>query len=560
MQINRRTLFRCRPRVVTVLVFLITASVLILSNLNVDPEWHSGHVWQKAYGWPLIWHRYVAVSWGYADWRTVGWFYSPGRLAANLTIWTGLLLGASAVSEWLLRRYRPRLRFSLRMLLVVVGAVAALCGGFITARRHADLQDQIIAEAPGAWGGKAVLLRRWGPRWLDLVGADRYRRNIVGFGFPPLSYRLDERGLAILGRLARLPHLEYLGCEVDRFTPDVVAALNALRHLRYLSVEHAVDYTHDDNTQERRRQGCLPPLSKLTRLQQLDLRDVSLDGESLKGLARLKSLSLARTGFDDDAAVGHECLVAIGETCSLEHLDMHGMKIRGDSLAFLSQLGELKSLALSFVSTDGPSLLKHLPPLPRLEMLDLGYCDVSDEDLAYLPTLPRLKALDLSRTLVTAQGLSRLASLKSLEELALDGDMVSPEGLKSLRAHKQLKILHLDRSGFPAYTRFAKLTLDNGKELSVLASHADEFRQELQALRQARPGLVIDAGRWQIERGSLFSNDFTMERDGDWFAPPTWLPKADWPWLTALEQADFKARGGRVSFAAVTWKEETVSF
>lgn len=557
MRSGYRGLSFYRPRALTILASALVVAIVALANLSVDPEWHSGHIWQKAYGWPLIWHRYVAVGWeAMAEWRTVGWFYSPARLAANVAMWAALVVGTSVACEWLLRRYGPRLRFSLRAMLAAVGLVAALCGWFVFAKRRADLQDQVFAQAPRAWGGTAVKFQRWGPRWLDLVGADRYARSIVACGFP-FAIRCTEERDGLLTRLAGLPSLRYLGCDIERFTPGIAATINDMRHLRYLSIERVFDYK---NEKERYRQEYLPPVGELDRLEELHLRNLSLDSKSLVGLPRLKSLSLMELGYYQDAEVAHECLVAIGNATGLEYVDLYGVKIRGESLAHLAALVKLKSLTLSSIRSDAPSLLSHLPRLPRLENLDIRGSSVGDHDLGCLAALPRLRSLGLSNIRITATGVATLASLESLEELALSGDMISPEVLRSLCALNQLKTLRLYRDEKSNYGPFAKVMLDNGKNFSVPERQVEAFRRELRAFRQARPAVVIEADLWRIDQDSLFDETLEDERDADWFPAPAWLPKSDWAWLTASEHAEFQARGGRATFDAASWEGQTVSF
>jgi hypothetical protein len=42
---------------------------------------------------------------------------------------------------------------------------------------RADVQDEVLARVAALEAG-SVKIERWGPRWLNLLGADRYRRTV----------------------------------------------------------------------------------------------------------------------------------------------------------------------------------------------------------------------------------------------------------------------------------------------------------------------------------------------------------------------------------------------
>jgi hypothetical protein len=129
MRAKIRALWRFRPRVLTLIVFLTATAVIALSNLSYD--YTSGAdpgVQYQSYGWPLIWHRIVRKD--AMDLRVIGWYYSLARLAANVVLWLLLLSTLAAGCEWLLRRYRPRPRWRLRTLMAFVAVAAIFCGWY----------------------------------------------------------------------------------------------------------------------------------------------------------------------------------------------------------------------------------------------------------------------------------------------------------------------------------------------------------------------------------------------------------------------------------------------
>ena len=194
----------------------------------------------------------------------------------------------------------------------------------------------------------------------------------------------------------------------------------------------------------------------------------------------------------------------------LEYLELNKLVIASESLAYLDGLIDLKSLTLvgcingdlrdDALDVDDPPLLGRLPTLPELEVLDLEFSAIGDRDLHHLAVLSRLKSLNLARTAVSSAGLAELASQESLEELAvydgMDEVVASTAGLQSLLAVKRLKKLHIERSDstYDGWSRLATLALDNDGTITVPAGEADDYLRALRALRQSKPGIVIDDG------------------------------------------------------------------
>jgi len=138
MRPSFEAVWRFRPRMLTLVLLIFVAATIVLANLSFGTG-SNGSLKHKSYGWPLIWHRYVTDGW-----RTIGWYWSASRLAANLAIWLAMLAATAGVCGWLLRRYQPRFRWSLRTMLAVMGLMAASFAWFATARDRANLQDPII--------------------------------------------------------------------------------------------------------------------------------------------------------------------------------------------------------------------------------------------------------------------------------------------------------------------------------------------------------------------------------------------------------------------------------
>ena len=436
-----------------------------------DASGVQGSYFNISYGWPLLWRQHVL---GRGYWYSVvGEYYSAIRLAGNLAIWLTMLAAPAGLCEWLVRRYRPRVRFSLRTMLAVTGLAAALFAWCAATRNRANVQDPLI-DAIKAHNGN-VWYERWGehlgPKWLDLLGVERYRRRVVGVQliFWGADEDDDEREeQSLLSELKHLPHLRYLSLESNRLTPGIADALSKLRRLESLQID----------------------------LAGLNASSGPMLSRALGGMPRLRTLDFAASLSWTDRGALRNCLAVIGGQRQLERLRLRRLAIEGQELAALAGLENLKLLALEDLPTGpeqflfpDPPLLSHLPALPRLEMLDLTGSLVGDGDLPYVAALPRLKVLTLRATDVTGAGLAQLTPLESLEELTIDEKAESPAACEALLALKRLKTLHLSIAD--------KFLLQSPDELRADAAWRlnEDFAEWLRALavlRESKPRFAID--------------------------------------------------------------------
>lgn len=483
---------RYRPRALTLIVLMAIAGLLVLVNSieeygprNKQPktrlpaaselQFEAGEAgppkgsffFNLSYGWPLVWRQYVIFAWTP---EVVGENCSAGRLAANVAIWLAILATPAGVCEWLMRRCRPRLRFSLRTLLVATVLAAALCAWFATAFNRANVQDRLIVNLNTHEG--RVWGERWGPKWLDQIGAERFCRRILGihvegvhFNEESFATTNDGQRLRLLDDFRRLPDLQYLSLRVDELTPEIIAALGELRRLETLELE----------VQDELRPGMRQTLA-----------------DTLGGMQRLRALSVLGTGgFYEDS---QDCLAAIGSLGQLEHLRLVNWVLDGEDLALLAGLTNLKSLKLEDAVIEpglpdsAPTLLASLPRLEKLEALDLEGSEVVDGDLPYIAWLPRLKSLNLNGVYLNGAALEELTPLESLEELAIDKYVTESAGLKALVELKQLKKLH---SGYFDESTWRSPDVLS-KKLLLSLEEAEACSKAYTALRKANPGLVID--------------------------------------------------------------------
>lgn len=371
MRPRLRAFSRYRPRVLTLVVLFLIAAPITLANFTSEKVYGATlfRGYRGIYGWPLTWHWHdimytppvpVVVSWG----------YSPSRLAGNVALWLLILAVPAGACEWLLRRHRLRLRWSLRTMLAAVAVAALCCAWFATARNRAKLQDSLIAEARGYY----FVVERPGPKWLQFVVPDNFRRRIVGVNMRMTS-KADE---AFVVRLGRLPHLKYLILKVEQLTPAMAAALGNSRQLRWLYIDE------DEPSLE-----SLAALGELTQLEGLYLYGAELTSDNiacLAGLTNLKSL---------------------------------GLQFSCDEGAFsqMPALPQLQAIEVLFTSVSGADL-RGLAVLPRLKALDLKYADFSeDADLGDLASQNSLEELTILGDDVTADWLESLAAVKHLKAL-----------------------------------------------------------------------------------------------------------------------------------------------
>lgn len=487
MRPKLRTLWRYRPRVLTLILLTLLAAPIVPANFSSDlgDSKHLGagfYIRFISYGWPLNWHRYV-LFYTTATVNIVDWQWNAMRLAANLAMWLAMLAPPALACEWALRRYRPRLRCSLRTMLVAIGVLALLCAAIASARRRANLQDPLIAAIHARWG--QVWVDHWGPKWLELVGADRFCWSIIGAEFRTglLKDNAAEDNEEILLRLGALPRLEMLWLA---------------------SIED------------------LPPRM----------------AERVAGMRQLRSLGVGLWGDDEQSARGW--LDAIGRLSQLEHLELEGV-IPDDGLEYLVGLADLKSLSLDTKLYDQPRPLgRHLPVLSRLEFLDLPGTEIDDRDLRHLSAFPRLKSLRLMDSVFTdPDDLSGLRSFPSLEELAIGTPWVSPLGIESLAAIPKLKTLHLHSFPFIEGTPDVDMAIGDQQKVLVPPDDLADYEAALKVLRRLKPGIVID----NAEMNSPWQQPFSAESRVS-VVRPTWLPSAEW--IPGVDRAKFRTEAAKL--------------
>jgi hypothetical protein len=544
----------------TVVALAIILALLVLSNLSFD-KGSNGNFDHKSYGWPLVWHRFVSFDYG----PTIGWYWSASRLAGNVAAWLVMLAATTGGCEWLLRRYRPRFRWSLRTMLAGMGLLAASCAWFAAARDRASLQDEIIKEL--AWHNPGVAVERWGPQWFDLFGVDRFRRRIVVARVHANIRGMDAAQVeALLPRLAGLHELQSLDLDLNQLTHGVPAALSQLPQLKNLRI-HAVWPAAGS---EQISHQCLLAISKMAQLERLELSGMMIKSESLAclgELASLRSLAFAAAKRPDGDTPLLSCVPPLPR---LESLELHGVMVERESLASFGELANLRSLAILGAKTPGDEepLLSSLPPLPRVDTLDLNSSQLCGQDLHRLAALPRLKSLSLGGASFRGDALSELSHLEFVEEVQIgnyrNDEVDLAAQLEALPRMDRLRVVHIsfldDEQHSPGVSYERVLKLDHGDSLTVWYGDVERVRRALDALREAKPGIVVDAGRNDLKWYDWPDESAWSGYDRLPDHNPSWWPACDEPWLTAAKRANFERKGGWARFDAAGWGAEEERF
>ncbi len=128
---------------------------------------------------------------------------------------------------------------------------------------------------------------------------------------------------------------------------------------------------------------------------------------------RLQEISPSEFFSDDSGVVGIGC---DDRTATFELID-NGAKMKrrtADSMIF----------AISFTPEDfNADLLDLVNGLPNIEEIQLGGCDVRDEDLKKIASLNRLQGIGLNDTPITLSGLQQLSQMKGLNLIEYNGQV-----------------------------------------------------------------------------------------------------------------------------------------
>ncbi len=332
------------------------------------------------------------------------------------------------------------------------------CIGTVAGSRLSDA----TAEALQAAGVTHLVLGRYewfADRTLKRVSRLKRLRGLRFYG----GDELTDKGLSYLKSLRRLRVLDvYLDDEV---TQEGMAHLGTLSGLRHLTLDTGYLTA-----------GKLRQLKGMTGLRRLDLyaslseeAKVTWTGSELESLAAMKHL---RTLSLPRALLGDAGLRPLSGCASLEtlkitsnawgHTSTPATLIRGDDVAALQRLGQLRSLRLDECRIAGAAQ-RQFEALPLRE-LRLVRCPISTSMLAAVGRMRTLRNLSLDGTSVTDEQLVHLKPLCNLRRLDLSASSeLTGAGLSHLKGMTGLRTLCLDDC-----TELADVAMAHAGELTGL--------------------------------------------------------------------------------------------
>jgi hypothetical protein len=250
-------------------------------------------------------------------------------------------------------------------------------------------------------------------------------------------------------------------------------------------------------------------LAHLAQLPHLAKLDLSLTRITDRGMQQLKPApSIVELNLYYAEQITDEGMAAVKNWKHLKRVNLRGAKITDTTLEHLSGIETLEAIDAGFAQVTDVGL-DNLISLPNLKELTIGGNKLTDMGLESLRQMPGLTYLDLSgmqRTdsglwsvSLTEFGVEVIAGLRELRELRLGGMAVSArsfEKLKTLTKLERLRLQSCRRVGDDAMAVLA--TYPALKALDVKGTAVTE--KGLTLLRQAKPGLTLLSGAWDLPR------------------------------------------------------------
>ncbi len=277
-----------------------------------------------------------------------------------------------------------------------------LGAGYSTAMNPRTNRPHVAVSIAGNWMGTTADLRLLAD--LDLVSDLHFTDG-------------DESRMERLEVLGELDELELL--TLMPTTAKALAAIGPLKNLTHLFL-YAQGGTSTDLTADE-----FAPVGRLSQLQHLAIRDISLNDAAMRHIGRLRQLDM---------------------------LHLENLKITDTGIEALATLDNLRDLYVSgspwndersVTRVTGAGFAK-LARLPGLEILHLIGPMITDEGLAGVAQLQGLERLYLRDVRnVTATGIEALGNMTRLKEFSLSGSRVHGDDFAPLAQMKDLRILQL---------------------------------------------------------------------------------------------------------------------
>lgn len=333
-----------------------------------------------------------------------------------------------------------RVRFSLRILLIVFTIVAILFGGaaqvyYRTIGRVRQQQARIdkLTEMGFrvrlAWQSEQMndapfpfLLQALNAEWVKGETFPQVSEFWQGDLSEPITCSQAEAALAVLKDVRGVPGVRL---HVDRVTPKLVSLIAPHSDCTALDLQFT-------------RMDAVAPLGNLQQLHSLTL-DGPLTNETLKEVGRLTSLeylTLEATGVSESA------LAELGKLSNLRHLTIRGEIQGAEPFQSLRSNQEYFGLHLSRVSMD-EAAQQAFAKLPKVSSIEIsGDCRVRPDFwplVAGLPGLSEVTIEDLPETEIA--GVTALANCKTLYSLDMEMNALAAADIQQFEGHPTLKEL-----------------------------------------------------------------------------------------------------------------------
>ncbi len=335
------------------------------------------------------------------------------------------------------KRQVPRLRFSLRALMVIVLILGGVLGYWVARSREQKAAVAAIERAGGTvaydweWHGGFHIRGQQPPRWkrwpIQLLGPDYFAtvKQVTLVGGKP--ERVNDELMDQVGRLRGLESLTINSC---RGVTD--AGMVSISRLGQLT---ALDVGFTSITA-----ASLKHVADLRRLKRLDLQSTSATDADLAHLSGLTSLEGPQI-FGKSPGITDAGLAHLRPLVNLNMISFNATRITSAGLVHMRDMTRLNFLNLP------DSQIADLHPIAHLtgiKSVTLPGASIDDAGLAPIAGFTGLSHLNLDRTRITDAGLDHIKGLTAIQNLWLNNTAITDAGLTKLSGLNQVTLLFIE--------------------------------------------------------------------------------------------------------------------
>lgn len=286
----------------------------------------------------------------------------------------------------------------------------------VTDRGIESLADHSTLESVGLWSSsisdkslKSVA------RIPSLTKITIQNAEITNEGMAGLIEELDKAGKIKWLSLFRCPQV----------TDQGLKGIERLQSLEHLTLNNCEGLTS----------GILDDISKLPKLNRLEIDDLMLDESDLAGLATLTKLeTLGVSSGKPEGTLTNQGLTLLAKITSLKSLTIQNAQIDDRGVTELVKLKEMEQLGLTGTGISDAGVAALADAMPHLTRLNLERTSVTDSAMNHVGKLTKLEWLTLEETEVGDEGLKMLDALAELQHISIEHDNVTSEGHKRFRS------------------------------------------------------------------------------------------------------------------------------